>query len=170
MLYRRFPEANEGELDRRSITLVRGETCAVIARGIGLGELTSAAARPTPAVAESKTDPRRRLRGGDRRHLSRWRPRRRPRSSIPSGPRELGQCAIARADAKTDAAGMGAEPGPSPPAYVEVDRAGPDHARVHVAVQIAARAGARPRPQQEARRAEGGRAFLVREKVWRRPD
>ena len=37
MLYRRFPKANEGELSRTLNTLVRKETCAVIARQLKLG-------------------------------------------------------------------------------------------------------------------------------------
>lgn len=37
MLYRRYPKANEGELSRTLNTLVRKETCAVIARTLGLG-------------------------------------------------------------------------------------------------------------------------------------
>lgn len=38
MLFRTFPKANEGELSRRLADLVRGETCAEIARSIELGE------------------------------------------------------------------------------------------------------------------------------------
>jgi ribonuclease-3 len=37
MLYRKFPNANEGELNRTLVTLVRGETCAAIARVLELG-------------------------------------------------------------------------------------------------------------------------------------
>ena len=37
-LYRRFPEANEGELSRMRSTLVKGETLAVLAQKIGLGD------------------------------------------------------------------------------------------------------------------------------------
>src|SRR5690606_15980766 len=37
MLYRRFPKSNEGELSRTLNTLVRKETCAVIARQLDLG-------------------------------------------------------------------------------------------------------------------------------------
>ncbi|HLV82852.1 MAG TPA: ribonuclease III [Devosia sp.] len=37
MLYRRYPKANEGELSRTLNTLVRKETCAIIARTLGLG-------------------------------------------------------------------------------------------------------------------------------------
>ncbi|HEY4202155.1 MAG TPA: ribonuclease III [Devosiaceae bacterium] len=37
MLYRRLPKANEGELSRRLNTLVRKETCALVARELNLG-------------------------------------------------------------------------------------------------------------------------------------
>lgn len=37
MLYRRYPKANEGELSRTLNTLVRKETCAIIARTLALG-------------------------------------------------------------------------------------------------------------------------------------
>ena len=37
MLYRRLPKANEGELNRTLMTLVRKETCAAIARELDLG-------------------------------------------------------------------------------------------------------------------------------------
>jgi ribonuclease III len=37
MLFRAFPKANEGELSRRLADLVRGETCAEVARAINLG-------------------------------------------------------------------------------------------------------------------------------------
>ena len=38
MLYRRYPKANEGELSRTLNTLVRKETCAIIARTLDLGK------------------------------------------------------------------------------------------------------------------------------------
>jgi ribonuclease III len=38
MLFKAFPDADEGELSRRLAALVRRETCADVARDIGLGE------------------------------------------------------------------------------------------------------------------------------------
>jgi ribonuclease-3 len=38
ILYRRFPQADEGELSRLRATLVNGEALAMLAAGIGLGE------------------------------------------------------------------------------------------------------------------------------------
>ena len=38
MLYKRYPKANEGELSRTLNTLVRKETCAIIARTLDLGK------------------------------------------------------------------------------------------------------------------------------------
>ena len=37
LLHENFPKANEGELARRFNKLVRGETCAVVGRAVGLG-------------------------------------------------------------------------------------------------------------------------------------
>lgn len=37
MIYVAFPEAGEGEMSRRKASLVRGETCAAVARDLGLG-------------------------------------------------------------------------------------------------------------------------------------
>ena len=78
MLIEAFPKASEGELARRLTALVRNETCAEVALALDLG----AAIRLGGGEAQSGGrrqggDPRRRLRGGDRRDLSRRRPRRR---------------------------------------------------------------------------------------------
>jgi ribonuclease III len=37
LLHEKFPKANEGELARRFNKLVRGETCAIVGRAVGLG-------------------------------------------------------------------------------------------------------------------------------------
>ena len=88
-----FPEAAEGELSPRLTALVRKETCAEVARrrstsarrsALGGGEAQSR--RP-----QQGGDPRRRLRGGDRRDLSRRRPR---------GRAALHRAALARAHAR----------------------------------------------------------------------
>jgi len=39
MLYQTFPGANQGELNQRFVPLVSGETCAIVAKSIGLDEL-----------------------------------------------------------------------------------------------------------------------------------
>jgi ribonuclease-3 len=56
MLLRRFPDATEGELSRRLAALVRAETCAAVARAIGLdaaiqvGKGGRTRARLTPTI------------------------------------------------------------------------------------------------------------------------
>ncbi len=72
--YGAFPDAAEGELSRRHAELVGGETCAEVARGWDVGPHCAwPAARRRPAAARNDRDPRRRLRGADRRPLSRRR-------------------------------------------------------------------------------------------------
>jgi len=54
LLWRRFPDADEGELTRRHVALVRRETLTDVAREIGLGEYMTAASdndmRDNPGV------------------------------------------------------------------------------------------------------------------------
>src|SRR5208282_662970 len=54
LLWRRFPDADEGELTRRHVALVRRETLAEVAREIGLGDHMTAASdgdmRDNPGV------------------------------------------------------------------------------------------------------------------------
>ena len=74
MLFRAFPKADEGELSRRLADLVRREACADVARAIDLG--AALAARRVGGQcrrADAHRDPGRRLRGADRRGLSRRR-------------------------------------------------------------------------------------------------
>jgi len=60
LLWRRFPEADEGELTRRHVALVRRETLSEIAAGIGLGEHMTASAgdnmRGNPGVLADLTE------------------------------------------------------------------------------------------------------------------
>src|SRR5215207_7170002 len=55
MLFRTFPKANEGELSRRLADLVRGETCAEIARSIELGEAIHLGASEAQAGGRGRT-------------------------------------------------------------------------------------------------------------------
>ncbi len=71
MLFRAFPKADEGELSRRLADLVRKETCAEIARAIDLGTAIRLGASEANAGGRDPAgDPRRCLRGADRRRLS----------------------------------------------------------------------------------------------------
>lgn len=55
MLFRTFPKANEGELSRRLADLVRGETCAEIARSIALGDAIRLGASEAQAGGRART-------------------------------------------------------------------------------------------------------------------
>jgi ribonuclease III len=55
MLFRTFPKANEGELSRRLADLVRGETCAEIARSIALGDAIRLGASEAQAGGRGRT-------------------------------------------------------------------------------------------------------------------
>ena len=80
MLFRAFPKADEGELSRRLADLVRKEACAEVARAIDLGAAIRLGASENNAGGRKPhRDPRRCLRGLDRRGLHRRRlSRRRP--------------------------------------------------------------------------------------------
>jgi ribonuclease-3 len=55
MLFRAFPKADEGELSRRLADLVRKETCAEVARAIGLGDAIRLGASEAHAGGRSRT-------------------------------------------------------------------------------------------------------------------
>ena len=54
MLFRAFPKANEGELSRRLADLVRGETCAEVARAIDIGAALRLGTSETNAGGRSR--------------------------------------------------------------------------------------------------------------------
>ena len=60
LLWRRFPDADEGELTRRHVALVRSETLSAIAAEIGLGEFMTASSgdnmRGNPGVLADLTE------------------------------------------------------------------------------------------------------------------
>ena len=70
MLFRAFPKADEGELSRRLADLVRKEACAEVARAIDLGAaIRLGASEANAGGRDAHGDPRRCLRGADRRGL-----------------------------------------------------------------------------------------------------
>ena len=170
MLYRRLPKANEGELSRSLNTLVRKETCAAIARELDLGSemnLGESEARTGGADKDAILgDVMEAVIGaiyidgglapayelierlfGD--HVS--------------------QSGNERADAKTALQEWAQGRGLEPPAYVEIDRTGPDHAPEFT---IAVRLGNFPvvtatGPNKKLAEHKAAEAFLIREKVWR---
>jgi ribonuclease-3 len=155
LLYRTFPDAEEGELSRRLAELVRRETCAEIAEGwdvgphlkLGLGERKSGgravfldggydAAREVVARAY-----------GERIRVAGNAPR----------------------DPKTALQEWAQGRGLATPVYREVERSGPDHApSFRIAVTVAGvddadGAGATKRRAEQ----EAARAMLVREGIWK---
>jgi hypothetical protein len=115
MLYRAFPKADEGELSKRLADLVRRETCADVARAMGLHEAIKLGAVGSAGAGERlrKSVLGDYLRGGDRCGLSRRR-----LSGCGHDDRQRMGRAHAQADARAarpedGAAGVGAGQGPA---------------------------------------------------------
>jgi len=170
MLYQRFPKANEGELSRTLNTLVRKETCAVIARQLDLGQeliLGDSEARTggadkeailgdvTEAIigaifSDGGLDP-----AADfvRRHFEEF---------IADGQTH-------RADAKTTLQEWAQARGLEPPTYALVERTGPDHApEFTIAIDLAGfeRISAIG-PSKKIAEHKAAEEFLLRQKVWK---
>jgi len=170
MLYRRYSTSNEGELSRLLNTLVRKETCADIARQLDLGRemnLGDSEARSggadkdailgdiTEAVIgaiylDGGLEPARTF---IERHFEDY----------------LADGQANRADAKTTLQEWAQARGLEPPAYVLVERTGPDHApeftiRVELVGFEPLQASGPSKKVAEHRVAE---QFLVRQKVWK---
>jgi len=170
MLYKRYANANEGELSRSLNTLVRKETCADIARQLNLGAemiLGDSEARSggadkdailgdvTEAVIgaiylDGGLEP---ARAFIERHFEDY----------------LADGQSNRADAKTTLQEWAQARGLEPPAYVLVERTGPDHApQFTIGVNLTGfdrlEATGPSKKVAEHRVAE---LFLVRQKVWK---
>jgi ribonuclease-3 len=169
MLYRRFPKATEGDLSRSLNALVRKETCAMIARELDLGSeinLGDSEARSGGAEKDAILgDVMEAVLGA---------------VYIDGGlgpafeiierlfGEHAGQSASERADAKTTLQEWAQGRGIEPPAYVEIERTGPDHApQFTIAVRLT---GFEPLtatgPSKKLAEHKAAEAFLVREKVW----
>ncbi|HVY77537.1 MAG TPA: ribonuclease III, partial [Solirubrobacterales bacterium] len=169
LLYRRFPRATEGDLSRSLNALVRKETCAMIAREIGLGPELNL------GDSEAKTG------GADKDAIL--------GDVIEAvigavymdgglGPafeiierlfgEHMGQSGTERADAKTALQEWAQGRGLEPPLYVEVERHGPDHApEFTIAVRLGGFAELTASgPSKKLAEHKAAEAFLVREKVW----
>ncbi|QQR40936.1 ribonuclease III [Devosia rhizoryzae] len=170
MLYRRFPKSNEGELSRTLNTLVRKETCAIVARQLGLG--------PEMILGESEA----RSGGAEKEAILGDITEAVIGAIFLDGGLEAARTFIEtnfedilhdgqanRADAKTTLQEWGQAKGLEPPNYILVERTGPDHApEFTIAVELAGF------PRVEAigsskRIAEHKAAerFLVEQKVWK---
>jgi len=170
ILYEAYPEADEGELSRRLAALVRMETCASVARQIGLGAFISLGA------GEVQTGGRRKeailgdvceaiigaiyLDGGlepARRFISRhWAER-------------VSEESPRLKDAKTTLQEWAHAEGHPQPIYRQLERTGPDHAPVFtISVSVndlepAEAKGLSKRATEQA----AAEALLVREGVWK---
>lgn len=170
MLYRRYPKSNEGDLSRTLNTLVRKETCAVIARQLDLGSemiLGDSEARSggadkdailgdiTEAVIGAIY-----LDGG----LDK---------AYPFVERLFEEFLVGgqanRADAKTTLQEWAQARGLEPPAYILVDRTGPDHApEFTIGVDLAGfdRLEAIG-PSKKIAEHKAAEKFLISQKVWK---
>ena len=169
MLYRRFPKSTEGDLSRSLNALVRKETCAMIGRELDLG------------TALILGDSEARTGGADKDAIL---------GDVVEavlgavymdgglGPAfeiierlfgsHIGQTGAGRADAKTTLQEWAQGRGLEPPAYVETDRRGPDHApEFTIAVRLDGFAPlSATGPSKKLAEHKAAEAFLVREKVW----
>ena len=169
MLYRRLPKANEGELSRSLNTLVRKETCAIIARQLDLGaamNLGSSEARTGGAEKEAILgDVAEAVIGaiycdgglgkayefvermfGD----------------------QLADGHADRADAKTTLQEWAQARGLEPPTYTQTERTGPDHApefTIAVGVGDFATLSATG-PSKKIAEHKAAEAFLIAQHVW----
>jgi ribonuclease-3 len=169
ILYRRFPKANEGELSRSLNALVRKETCAMIARELDLGSeliLGDSEARTGGADKDAILgDVAEALLGAIYMDGGLG-----PAFEITSRlfGEHMDQSGSERADAKTTLQEWAQGRGLEPPAYVEVERRGPDHAPEFT---IAVKLGdfeplTATGPSKKLAEHKAAEAFLVREKVW----
>ncbi|MDB5562669.1 MAG: Ribonuclease, partial [Hyphomicrobiales bacterium] len=129
MLYRRLPKANEGELSRSLNTLVRKETCAMIARELDLGSelnLGESEARTGGAQKEAILgDVAEAVIGAI--YCDGGLGRAYEIIETLFG-EHIGVAGNERADAKTTLQEWAQGRGLEPPTYVETERTGPDHA------------------------------------------
>lgn len=169
LLHRRLPKANEGELSRTLNTLVRKETCALVARKLDLGgavRLGDSEARTGGAGKDAiLADVCEAVIGAV--YLDGGLP-----AAYDFVERQFGgmiaQASVRRADAKTSLQEWAQARGLEPPVYEETGRAGPDHAPVFtIAVKVE---GYAPEMSEGASKKiaehKAAEQFLIREKVW----
>ena len=169
MLYRKMPKATEGDLSRSLNALVRKETCAAVARDLGLG--------PDLNLGDSEA----RTGGADKDAIlgdamesvigavyidGGLAPAHELVERLFGG--YVNQAGQERADAKTTLQEWAQGRGLEPPAYVEIDRTGPDQAPVFT---IAIKLSGYPEltatgPSKKLAEHKAAEAFLIRERVW----
>lgn len=170
LLYRRLPKANEGELSRALNALVRKETCALVARRLGLGpdlNLGDSEARTGGAEKEAILgDVTEAIIGAIYCDGGLGRAYEMIETMFGG---LMGVAGDNRADAKTTLQEWAQGRGLEPPAYVETERTGPDHApEFTISVRVAGfdplSASGASKKLAEHKAAE---AFLRRENVWK---
>lgn len=169
MLYRKMPRATEGDLSRSLNALVRKETCATVARELGIG--------PEMNLGESEA----RTGGADKDAIlgdvmeavigaiyldGGLGPAYELVERLFSG--HVNQSGNERADAKTTLQEWAQGRGLEPPAYVEVSRTGPDHApEFTIAIKLSGFSELTATgPSKKLAEHKAAEAFLVRERVW----
>ncbi len=170
LLYRSFPDAQEGDLSRRLADLVRKETCAEIALAwdvgphlrLGLGERKSGGRRNTAILADVCEA----VIGAV--FLDAGFPAARGVVERSYGQR-IQVAATAPRDPKTALQEWAQGRGLATPVYRQVERSGPDHApsfRIAVTVTGVDDADGVGRSKRSAEQ-EAARAMLVREGIWK---
>jgi ribonuclease-3 len=172
MLYRRYPKANEGELSRTLNTLVRKETCAVIARTLDLGrELNLGDSEARTGGAEKEAilgDVTEAVIGAiycDGGLGKAYEFVERMFEEF------LADGQANKADAKTTLQEWAQARGLEPPTYTQTERSGPDHApQFTIAVslgefeQLSATG-----PSKKIAEHKAAELFLIAQKVWKDP-
>ncbi len=170
LLHKRLPGANEGELSRALNALVRKETCAEVARDIGVGaylRLGEAEARTGGAdKAAILADVAEALIGAVYLDAGFEAAARFVASEFGT---RIDPSTTRRADAKTALQEWAQGRGLEPPFYEELERSGPDHAPSFViAVRIAGFAPAQADgPSKKLAEHQAAETFLIRENIWR---
>ncbi|MDB5622257.1 MAG: rnc [Devosia sp.] len=172
MLYRRYPKANEGELSRTLNTLVRKETCAVIARQLDLGSemrLGESEARTGGAEKDAILgDVTEAVIGAifcDGGLGKAYEFVERLFEEF------LSEGNAGRADAKTTLQEWAQARGLEPPAYKQTERTGPDHApEFTITVSLGEfEPLSATGPSKKIAEHKAAELFLVRQQVWKDP-
>lgn len=172
MLYRRYPKANEGELSRTLNTLVRKETCAIIARQLDLGRemnLGDSEARTGGAekdailgdVTEAVIGAIYCDGGLDKAY-----------EFVERMFEEfLADGSANKADAKTTLQEWAQARGLEPPAYIQTERTGPDHApQFTISVSLGDfETLSATGPSKKIAEHKAAELFLIHQKVWKEP-
>ncbi|GLQ10007.1 ribonuclease 3 [Devosia yakushimensis] len=172
MLYRRYPKANEGELSRTLNTLVRKETCAIIARQLDLGRemnLGDSEARTGGAEKDAIL--------GDVTEAVIG-------AIYCDGGLEKAYEFVERmfeeflvdgsankADAKTTLQEWAQARGLEPPTYIQTERTGPDHApQFTISVSLGDyETLSATGPSKKIAEHKAAELFLIHQKVWKEP-